>query len=383
VEDTERDLRFRLRERELLAELGACALKADDLGVLLQEASRLVAEGLGTSFCKILEYLPQENQFLVRAGVGWREGVVGHAKLDAGTGSPAGYALQSGKPVISNRLSEETRFRTPPLILEHGIEGAINVIISSGGHEYGVLEADSSRGGGFSEEDIAFLQAAANLLGVAIERHRKEADLRRALEVQTLLIREADHRIKNSLQLVASLLNLQKSRLSDADAAGAINDAIARVHAVAQAHRALHRSPDLRILAFGQMLKDVCNHVGQLNPAVTIECAAEDELELDAERAIPLGLAVSELLTNAIKHAYPEGQAGTVRASAVRTGPHLEIQITDEGVGMPPGQEGRATLGAAIVRSLAKQVGAELNTWSEPGRGSSTILRLPQQVGAG
>jgi two-component sensor histidine kinase len=381
-EDTERELRLRLRERELLAEIGSCALKAEDPGVLLQEASRLVAEGLGTGFCKVLEYLPQEDQLLVRAGVGWREGVVGHAKLDAGTGSPAGYALKTGMPMISNRLSEETRFRTPALILEHGIEGAINVIISSDGHDFGVLEADTRRADGFSEEDIAFLQAAANLLGVAIERHRKEADLRRALEAQTLLIREADHRIKNSLQLVASLLNLQKSRLTDADAVGALNDAIARVHAVAQAHRALHRSPDLRTLAFGQMLRDLCNHVGKLNPAVTIECAADDDLELDAERAIPLGLAVSELLTNAIKHAYPEGQRGTVRAGAVRTDDYLEVTITDEGVGMPPSDQGRPMLGVAIVRSLVKQVGAELNTSSEPGRGSSAVLRLPQQSGA-
>ena len=218
-EDTERELRLRLRERELLAELGSCALKAEAIEAVLQEASRLVAEGMGTAFWKILEYLPTENQLLVRAGVGWREGVVGHAKLDADTGSPAGYALQSGQPVISNNLSEETRFRTPSLVLEHGIERAINVLISDGdGLRFGVLEADSRRPGAFSQDDIAFLQAAANLLGIAIERHRKQAAFRKALETQGLLIREADHRIKNSLQLVASLLSLQRSRLSDADA---------------------------------------------------------------------------------------------------------------------------------------------------------------------
>lgn len=380
-EDTERALRVRLRERELLADLGACALKTENLDALLQEASRLVAEGLNTGFCKVLEYLPDENQLLVRTGVGWRDGVVGHEKLDAGTLSPAGYALHSGQPVISNQLSEETRFRTPPLLLEHGIEGAINVIISSDGNGFGVLEADSRRAGGFSEEDIAFLQAAANLLGVAIERHRKEADLRHALEAQRLLIREADHRIKNSLQLVASLLTLQRSRLTDADATAALNDAIARVQAIAQAHRALHRSADLRTLAFGQMLHDLCNHVGQLNPALTIECTAEEDLELDAERAIPLGLVVSELLTNAMKHAYPEGQPGTVRASAVLANGYLEVVIADQGVGMPPGCDQTNSLGATIIRSLAKQVGAELRVSSEQEQGATALLRLPAQTG--
>ncbi|MBV8402207.1 MAG: GAF domain-containing protein [Acetobacteraceae bacterium] len=378
-EATKQELRVRLRERELIAELGSFALRAESLDVLLHEACRLVAEGLGTSLCKILEYLPAEDAFLVRAGVGWKEGVVGHAKLESGTGSPAGYALQGGQPVISNKLSEETRFRTPRLILEHGVERAINVLIANG-VPFGVLEADSRRPGAFSEDDVAFLQAAANLVGVAIERHRKEAALREAMEAQALLIREADHRIKNSLQLVASLLTLQRSRLSDPDAAQAIGDAIARVRAVAQAHRALHRSSDLRTLAFAQMLQDICSHVGQLNPAVAIECVAQEGLELDAERAIPLGLAVSELLTNALQHAYPEGQSGTVRVTAGIENGYLKLSVTDQGVGMKPDYEERTTLGATIVRSLVKQVGAELSVSTQPGQGSSAILRMRQQT---
>jgi two-component system, sensor histidine kinase PdtaS len=381
-EGTKRELRIRLRERELLAELGSCALRTDSLDALLQEACRLMAEGLDTALCKILEDLPAENKLLVRAGVGWRDGVVGRAKLETGTGSPAGYALQTRQPVISNNLSEETRFRTPALILDHGVERAINVIISNG-VPFGVLEADSRRPGAFSEDDVAFLQAAANLLGVAIGRHRKEAALRKALETQALLIREADHRIKNSLQLVASLLTLQRSRLTDTDAADALADAIARVRAVAQAHRALHRSSDLRTLAFGQMLRDICSHTGQLNPAISIECTAEDELEIDAERAIPLGLAVSELLTNAIKHAYPEGQPGTVQVTATTDNGHLEITVSDQGVGMSPESGERATMGATIVRSLAKQVGAELRLSTALGHGSSIVLRMPRQGGAG
>ena len=378
-EATKRELRIRLRERELIAELGAYALRAGSLDELFHEACRLVAEGLGPSLCKILEYLPAEDALLVRAGVGWKEGVVGHAKLESGTGSPAGYALQTGQPVISNKLSEETRFRTPPLILEHGVERAINVLITNG-VPFGVLEADSRRPGAFSEDDVAFLQAAANLVGVAIERHRKEAALREAMEAQALLIREADHRIKNSLQLVASVLTLQRSRLSDPDAAQAIGDAIARVRAVAQAHRALHHSSDLRTLAFDQMLRDICSHAGQLNPAIAIECVAQEGLELDAERAIPLGLAVSELVTNALQHAYPEGQPGTVRVMATSDNGYLEISVRDQGVGVPADYEERTTLGATIVRSLAKQVGAELSVSAGAGQGSSAVLRMRRQA---
>ena len=196
------------------------------------------------------------------------------------------------------------------------------------------MEADSHRPGAFLSEDIAFLQAAANLLGVAIERCRREAELERSLQVRELLIREADHRIKNSLQLVVSLLSLQRSKLPDAQATAALDSAIGRVRAVAEAHRALHQSKDLTTIAFDQMLRDLCHHTGELSPATAITCNADENIEIDAERAIPLGLIVSELLTNAARHAYPEGTAGTIEAGARRTPDHLEVTVTDRGVGL-------------------------------------------------
>src|SRR4029077_19290941 len=95
---------------------------------------------------------------------------------------PGGYALHTGKPVISNDLHAETRFRTPDLLKRHGIERAINVILTSGGTPFGVLEADSQGGGTFTEHDIDFLQGAANLLGLAIERHADAEVLKRLNE---------------------------------------------------------------------------------------------------------------------------------------------------------------------------------------------------------
>src|SRR6185312_10131951 len=263
---------LRLRHRDLLAELGTEALRSRELDPLLNEASRIVAEGMGTQFAKVLEYRRAENNLLVRAGVGWRAGVVGEATLGADAASPAGYALKTGEPVIANDLATEQRFRTPALLAEHGIRRAINVIIRGDGTAYGVLEADSPRPGTFLSEDIAFLQAAANLLGVAIERRRREAELEQSLQARELLLREADHRIKNSLQLVVSLLSMQRSRLPDNETAAAIDDAIGRVRAVAEAHRALHQSRDLRTVSFDQMLRDLCRHIGELSPTTAIAC---------------------------------------------------------------------------------------------------------------
>jgi two-component sensor histidine kinase len=374
---TEEEMHLRLNQRGLLAQLGAVALETTSLDALLMEATRLVAIGVNTSFSKVLELLPGNVELLVRAGVGWRDGVVGHTRLGADTQSPAGYALVTGVPVISNQLSNESRFRTPDLLLEHGIRRAMNVLIRSGGNSYGVLEADSRHPGDFSQDDIAFMQAAANMLGMAIERFRKEQALHDALASRELLLREADHRIKNSLQMVASLLQLQRSRLAEGDASSALDDAISRVRAIAEAHRALQQSQDMRLIALDRMIADLCEFAARLNPAVSVQCQVTGPISFDTERAIPLGLILSELLTNALRHAYPEGTTGTVEAHVSTGEGILEVSIVDFGSGSTPDIEEPPSLGANIVRALARQIGAELELKAQPGLGTRASLRLP------
>jgi hypothetical protein len=101
------ELEVRLRQQALLAEFGRRALADTNFQHLLEEATRMTALGMAVRFSKVLEYLPEQNRLLVRAGVGWHEGVVGHATIDAELSSPAGYALHTGKPVLSNGLLAE------------------------------------------------------------------------------------------------------------------------------------------------------------------------------------------------------------------------------------------------------------------------------------
>src|SRR5436190_21964625 len=130
-------LRLRVRQQELLADFGVLALKGTPFPELLDRAARLVAEGLNADFAKVLKYLPEENRFLVCAGVGWGPGVVGQATIGGDMASPAGYALHTGQPVISNHLDIEERFRTPELLVEHGIRRAMNVILQGDGMPFG------------------------------------------------------------------------------------------------------------------------------------------------------------------------------------------------------------------------------------------------------
>jgi PAS domain S-box-containing protein len=174
------ELAYRLRQQEILASFGVFALQSRELGPLLHEAGRISASGLGSELAKVLEYRPEADTLLVRAGVGWRPGVVGHATVEADLGTAAGYAFRTGESILSSHLGApagegEDRFRASKVMVEHGIRRAINVQIRGREAPYGVLEVDSPQENKFTLADIAFLEGVANILGVALERTRIEA----------------------------------------------------------------------------------------------------------------------------------------------------------------------------------------------------------------
>src|ERR1700682_2156508 len=209
---TRQELPYRLRQQSLLGEFGRSALQPRDIGQILQRATELCTQGLQTPFAKVLEYMPDEKRLLLRAGVGWAPGTIGQVSLGIDMESPAGYAFHTGQIVISNHIQEETRFRTPKLLSDHGIKRAINVLIARGGEgrlPFGVLEVDSPDSGQFDLADADFLAGFAGLLGIAIERQQADAQLQGALEHQAMLTREMSHRVKNSLASVVGLLHVQ------------------------------------------------------------------------------------------------------------------------------------------------------------------------------
>jgi PAS domain S-box-containing protein len=217
------------------------------------------------------------------------------------------------------------------------------------------------------------LRVAGVVRDVTARRNREDA-LREALASRELLVREADHRIKNSLQLICSVLSLQKTRLATPELGAALDDAISRVQAVAEAHRALHQSADLRSIDFGTMLNDLCTHAANLSPAITFRCHCPEPIDLDTERAIPLGLIVSELLTNAAKYAYGDA-GGTVTLSALAEQGSIAIAVADQGRGIPAESRGGRGIGSRIISAVAKQIGAVVDTASGPG-GTTVTLRF-------
>jgi two-component sensor histidine kinase len=377
-------LYVRVRQQEILAELGVLALQARPFVELLNETARLTAEGMEAEFCKVLEYLPGQNRLLVRAGVGWHEGIVGVATVGADLESPSGFALRIGKPVISNHLENEQRFRTPELLIEHGIRRAMNVILQGDGAPFGVLEVDSRSEEEFSEHDISFLQGAANILGMAIERQRYELQLKAALDRQQVLLKEISHRVKNSLQIVSAMLNLQANTVGDDILRAHLAEASGRVSAIGRAYERLSYDADVENINLGPYLKEVCADVISGHSPCTLDFEAVEEIQLDADRAISLALLVNELVTNAIKHGLAGRSDGHIWVRlALSKENTVVISVRDNGVGLPADFDlgKRRGLGMRIVGALSKQLHAAISHRCDAD-GTEFVLTVPLQLRA-
>ncbi len=360
---TLRALRQRIRQQEILAELGVGALQGAGFEQLLADTARLTAKGLRTEFCKVLEYIPAENRFLVRAGVGWEPGIIGVASVGADLASPAGFALKTGRPVISNHLESEQRFRTPEILVRHGVHRAMNVILQGDGRPFGVLEVDSRSEDQFVEQDLAFLQGAANILGMAIERERHERNLKAALERHQFLIKEMNHRVKNSLGLVVSMLRLQARENSEPEFAQHLEDATLRVGAIARVHEQLYQSSDIERFDVGRYIEAICKDLAASFPQCEILVEAQPGIIISTDRAVSSALIVNELVSNAAKHAYKAEGLGRIWVSVTATPDNnLSISVRDEGGGLPEDfQIGSGNgMGTRMVRALAEQLNGSL-----------------------
>ncbi|MBI3874521.1 MAG: PAS domain S-box protein, partial [Verrucomicrobia bacterium] len=173
----------RARQQAAVAELGQVALQPNTpLQHLLDEAAALVAKTLEVEFAAVFELQRDGERFVVRAGVGWRTGVLGIETIGTGLTSQAGYTLARNAPVVVEDISKEERFNTAPLLAQHEVAGGLSVPIAGTPQPFGVLAAHTRRNRAFNENDIHFLQAAASMISTAIARQRAEEELRQSHE---------------------------------------------------------------------------------------------------------------------------------------------------------------------------------------------------------
>ena len=212
---------------------------------------------------------------------------------------------------------------------------------------------------------------------------RSQEALRRALKEREVLLQEVHHRVKNNLQVISSLINMQVRVLDD----GASRDALAqcqmRVEAIALIHEKLYQSKDFARVPFSEYAKSLADNVFRASGAsaatVALEFSTQD-VALPVDKAIPCGLILNELITNALKHAFRDGRSGTIRVSLARIEGRVELEVSDDGVGLPPGVDlqSSGSLGMQLIRMLSKQVGADLLI--EGTHGMSVRMLIPMEA---
>lgn len=196
-------VRERERQQAAVAQLGQWALGGAGADAVMAEAVAVVARTMDVEFAGLLELLPHGGALLLRAGVGWGRGLVGHATLGAAADSPAGHALRRGEPVVVEDLRGETRFAGSALHRDHGVVSSVSVVVPGRDRPFGVLEAGSRRWRCFTPDDVSFLQAVANLLAMAVERKQAEDSQRFLAEASSLLASSLD--LGTTLSSVARL----------------------------------------------------------------------------------------------------------------------------------------------------------------------------------
>ena len=372
----------RLRQQAAVAELGLRALANGGLRRLMDEATTLVCRTLGVDYAKVDELLPGGRQLLVRAGAGLRDGIVGSVTMPTGRGSPAGYALMIGQPVIVEDMAAETRFRVPAPLREHEVMSDITVLIGPLGNPFGALAAMSRKRRSFSEDDVGFVQAVANVLATAVERAQAEEQLESVREAERGRIARALHdEALQGLSAAIALALVADRPPAESRLAGQLLPVLRRVGE--QLRFAIY---DLRMEseAHAPFVELVEQLVDEHRAA-----AGDCDIELDLGEGVPSrslgvrGTEVLRILGEALTNARGHAEARRVRVRVWSANGRLWVEVSDDGRGFDTASPVSGIhRGITGMRERTELVGGRLEIHSEPGVGTTVRLELPLSEGA-
>jgi len=226
------------------------------------------------------------------------------------------------------------------------------------------------------EEEVTEKTEALKETNTELQNINKE--LRTSLEEKGVLLREVHHRVKNNMQIIMSLMNLQKPLYRDAHDARLVEKSIHRIQAMAIAHEQLYKTNDFTQISLEDYLKGMVDEILRNKTSVGDELDVQvesEELYMGLELAVPIGLIVHELVDNAVEHAYPQGRkSGLIKVNAVKQQDLYTITVGDDGAGLPEeiNIEDSNSLGFLLVKTLSAQIKGEI----ENKRRGGTVIKL-------
>lgn len=368
-----------VHQRITFAHLGAGALLHPSVDSVLEDACRSAAVGCDVRYGKVLEHRAEERVFVVRAGWGWKPGVVGRVRFSDDPTNPAGQAFHTGKAVTVPDVRARRDYQLPPVYADHGIVSSTNVPIVGAAGFFGVLEVDHPEPRRFDALDSTFLISISGLIAEAVGRVKRETALRAAHNATAVLLREHYHRVRNDFQTILGLVQMHARDATTENSRQRIQEIGRRIFSLSALYdhllgRDIAARIELReyIVALCDRLRDFYNLDRR---PIALDCdLAEVPVRLDVETCATLGIIINELVANALEHAFddPGGRIAIVLRPA--DGGGLTLHVEDNGRGFQGAAPG--SIGLAVARRLASWIGGSLTMDSAPGRGTRWVLSV-------
>jgi signal transduction histidine kinase/ActR/RegA family two-component response regulator/HAMP domain-containing protein len=410
-EKTEKILLHRALQQTVVAALGQYALTNNDLEGLQDQAVMLVAQTLEVEYTAVLKRLA-DGQLLLQAGVGWKHGNVGSTKLSGGSHTQIGFTLNSGEPVIIADSKIETRFTAPPFLAEHGVVNGVTIAIPTRGQPFGVLGVHTTRRREFTPDEVQFLLAVANAIGIAADRLSLEEQLRQSQKMESIgqLASGVAHDFNNMLTIIQGH---SSSLLARPTLPSELLEPVQAIYFAAERAAGLTR----QLLMFSRKnvmqpkpldLREVVGNMTKmlgrlLGETITLEFEPLARLPLVHGDSGMIEQVVMNLAVNA-RDAMPKNGKLIVAVEPVfvgaayaemhpdaRSGNFIRLRVADNGCGMDATtmsrifepffttkEVGKGTgLGLATVYGIVKQHEGWIEVNSEPGKGTTFDVFFP------
>ncbi|MFN2646739.1 MAG: ATP-binding protein [Burkholderiales bacterium] len=401
----EAGLATRARQQHAIARLGERALSERELQPLFDYTTAAIAETLEIEYCNILELSPSRRELVLRAGVGTERSLVGTATIPVDAGTQAAYTLARDAPVIVSDIHRETRFATP-MFIDAGVQSGMSCVIRGmEGEPWGVLGAHARRRMDFTDDDIAFLLSASNILSQAIRRHRAEQAVKESDRRKDEFLATLAHELRNPLAPLRNALDIL--RLSGNRDAGVrqireimdrqvhhlvrLVDDLLEMSRISRGALELRREPIEAAAIVRNALETSEPLIRSRGHQIALKLH-DGELWFDGD-PVRLAQILANLLNNAAKYTDPGGH---ITVSVESLGDRVGFRVKDDGRGIEPqalprlfemfnrgagpdraGHDGLG-IGLALSRRLAEMHGGSLVGRSDgPGTGAEFVLTVP------
>ena len=383
-----------LKEQIALREAGRIISSTLDLNVVLNHIAEQMGQALDVTSAYICGVEVEQKTFTVLAEYFGPEASPEERISDLGTI----YSLKDFPGVFDFLERDTTKifYRDDPSLTEperahleqYGAQTSLTIPLRTKGRLIGFAELwDSQQQHQFTANEINLGESIARQAGIAIEnarlyenaqqeiaeRKRTEAKVKASLKEKEVLLQEIHHRVKNNLQVISSLLSLQSSYIEDRQIQGALYDSQHRVRSMALIHEKLYQSANLAQIDFGDYIRDLAGYLFEVQGGFARGLTLNIQIDygyLPIDLAVPCGLILNELISNILKHAFPDGRCGETRIECwVNQDGQIMLLVGDNGVGLPAGFDPKNTgsLGLELVYSLTEQLDGTLHFNSTQG----------------